>query len=505
MKRNRTKWILIVAAFVSPAALFWACSSGSSPTEPAAPAPSTGGSPTRTAEQVQGPGIDIEKATNGVDADSAPGPSIPVGDPVEWSYLVTNIGDVGLTNVVVADSPPVTISCPATTLQAGASMTCTAPGTAVAGQYENTATVTADDPDTQQVSDSDMSHYFGGGSAFAAIDLEKSTNGVDADFPRGPFLKPGDTVDWTYTVTNIGDVDLTNVTVADSPPVTISCPETTLLAGASMMCTATDTAVANQYENTATVTADDPENQQVSDSDTSHYFGVNPAVVIEKATDGKDADVAPGPTLFEGCPVGWSYEVTNTGNIELDVTVTDNQGAVVTCPATSVAPGDSITCTAPGTVVLGPYENQGEVTGTDPLGTLVSDVDLSHYFGENVCSGAVPSTEILWPPNHKFVSIDIGHPCGLPLAVTITSIMQDEPTNGLGDGDTSPDGQGVGTNTAEVRAERSGTGNGRVYHIEFTGDDGQNGTCTGEVIVGVPHDKKDEPVDDGPTYDSTIP
>jgi hypothetical protein len=54
-----------------------------------------------------------------------------------------------------------------------------------------------------------------------------------------------------------------------------------------------------------------------------------------------------------------------------------------------------------------------------------------------------------------------------------------------------------------VRAERSGLGNGRVYKIAFTASDGKGGTCAGSVTVGVPHDVKDLPVDDGQAYDST--
>ena len=90
------------------------------------------------------------------------------------------------------------------------------------------------------------------------------------------------------------------------------------------------------------------------------------------------------------------------------------------------------------------------------------------------------------------------------VTVTISSIFQDEPTNDLGDGDESPDADGVGTDTAQIRAERSGLENGRVYHIAFNADDGNGGMCSGTVTVGVPHDKKDTPVDDGMLYDSTI-
>ncbi len=87
----------------------------------------------------------------------------------------------------------------------------------------------------------------------------------------------------------------------------------------------------------------------------------------------------------------------------------------------------------------------------------------------------------------------------------IDSIFQDEAVDAPGSGNTSPDGRGVGTSTAEVRAERTAGGNGRVYHIIFTADDGNSGICSGEVLVGVPHDKKDTPIDDGPLFDSTQP
>ena len=94
------------------------------------------------------------------------------------------------------------------------------------------------------------------------------------------------------------------------------------------------------------------------------------------------------------------------------------------------------------------------------------------------------------------------------LGITIDGIFQDEPVETFGDGSFAPDGQGVGTSAAEVRAERAGTkkvpGNGRVYHIFFTADDGFGGTCEGKVLVGVPHNKKKIPVDDGPLYNSTI-
>lgn len=126
------------------------------------------------------------------------------------------------------------------------------------------------------------------------------------------------------------------------------------------------------------------------------------------------------------------------------------------------------------------------------------------------CTNAGPSVDLLWPPNHKLVTISIlgvTDPDGDPVSIAVTGITQDEPVNGLGDGDTSPDGFGIGTAQAQIRAERSGTGNGRVYAIMFTADDGKGGLCTGQVTVGVPHDqgKGKIPIDDGQKYDSTQP
>jgi hypothetical protein len=87
---------------------------------------------------------------------------------------------------------------------------------------------------------------------------------------------------------------------------------------------------------------------------------------------------------------------------------------------------------------------------------------------------------------------------------TISSIFQDEPTNGLGDGDTSPDAT---LTPAQLRAERSGTGDGRVYVVTLTASDGNGGSCSGSVEIIVPHSMKKPvvAVNSGTIYDSTIP
>ena len=69
--------------------------------------------------------------------------------------------------------------------------------------------------------DDDPSHYFG---SDAAIDIEKATNGRDADTPTGPYVDIGDDIMWTYVVVNTGNVRLSNIVVSDDQDVAVSCP-----------------------------------------------------------------------------------------------------------------------------------------------------------------------------------------------------------------------------------------------------------------------------------------
>jgi hypothetical protein len=116
----------------------------------------------------------------------------------------------------------------------------------------------------------------------------------------------------------------------------------------------------------------------------------------------------------------------------------------------------------------------------------------------------------IWPPNHKkFEAARINgvtDPDGHALTIEITKIMQDEPTDTTGDGAFSPDAGGIGTSTASLRAERMGSGNGRVYRISFKATDTLGGTCTGSVEYTVPHSQgqKSDAIAGSTWYDSTV-
>jgi hypothetical protein len=116
------------------------------------------------------------------------------------------------------------------------------------------------------------------------------------------------------------------------------------------------------------------------------------------------------------------------------------------------------------------------------------------------CRKVTASPTTLWPPNHKFVTVTLAgatDPDGDKTTLTITGVTQDEALNGLGDGDTAPDAATVAgrTDQVQLRAERSGTGDGRVYRISFTVSDGKD-KCTGTVFVTVPHDQSGDPAVD---------
>jgi hypothetical protein len=118
------------------------------------------------------------------------------------------------------------------------------------------------------------------------------------------------------------------------------------------------------------------------------------------------------------------------------------------------------------------------------------------------CSRAVPSLETLWPPDHGLIGIDVlgvTDPDGDPVTLTIDRITQDEP---VADGGTCPDAAITGS-TAQLRAERSANGDGRIYLVSFTADDGLGGVSTGRVAVMVPHDQgKKSCTDTGLIYNS---
>jgi hypothetical protein len=131
-------------------------------------------------------GIDVEKATNGVDADAAPGVEVLVGDPVTWTYVVTNTGDSAISDIVLVDDQgevPVFIDGDTngnTLLDPNEVWTLEANGIATEGQYTNLATVTGLDLAGGTVTDEDPSNYNGVTDGLPVTGVEAGVLGIIA-------------------------------------------------------------------------------------------------------------------------------------------------------------------------------------------------------------------------------------------------------------------------------------------------------------------------------------
>jgi len=116
-----------------------------------------------------------------------------------------------------------------------------------------------------------------------------------------------------------------------------------------------------------------------------------------------------------------------------------------------------------------------------------------------VCETTAPIVDItatpdlLWPPNHKYV--DVSTEMDITdrdpnTTVSLLSVTSNEPDNGLGDGDKPNDIVIVDDFNFQLRAERSGTGNGRIYTITYLVTDDCGNETIASVEIRVPKSKR---------------
>jgi hypothetical protein len=119
----------------------------------------------------------------------------------------------------------------------------------------------------------------------------------------------------------------------------------------------------------------------------------------------------------------------------------------------------------------------------------------------------------LWPPNHQYVTINVSQ-CVTAVTdncatlsssdVVITKVTSDEPEDakGGGDGNTKND-MVIAANcqSVQLRSEREGSGNGRVYTVHLSVNDGNGNTGAATCLVTIPKSQNGNPaIDDGPVY-----
>jgi len=293
--------------------------------------------------------------------------SVDAGDAINYTFTVTNTGNVTLTNITLDD--------PNATVTGG-------PIASLAPNGVDTATFTA-----QHI-----------------LTLEKVSS---VDDGGDGSVDAGDTITYAFRIENTGNVTLTNVTVTD-PNAVVSGGTITLTPG--QVDTTTITAVhtltqaelnSGSFENQATVSgtppsgapvtdlSDDPVNPAGEDDPTITPLVLAPSIAVEKVADISGFDNPPVP----GNEIAYTFTVTNTGNVTLtNITLDDPDASVSGGPIAILEPGINDTSTFTAVKVLtqadinaGSFTNQATVSGNPPTGPPVTDLsdDPANPAGED--------------------------------------------------------------------------------------------------------------------------
>ncbi|MGH1523014.1 DUF7507 domain-containing protein [Leifsonia sp. L25] len=210
----------------------------------------------------------------------------------------------------------------------------------------------------------------------------------------GTIATAGDTVRYTFTVTNTGNTTLTGVDVTEvaftgtGTAPTPDCPTTTLAPAATVECNATYDVTAADVDagtlsNTAVATGLDATMGNVASMPAT-------AVVTADQSPGLTLDKKADPTTISGAgqPIAYSFVVTNTGNVTLTaVGITEQSFSgsggplTVTCPAdVTLAAGAALTCTADyqstdADYAAGSITNTATADATGPAGAAVRSAE----------------------------------------------------------------------------------------------------------------------------------
>jgi len=217
-----------------------------------------------------------------------------------------------------------------------------------------------------------------------------------------------------------------------------------------------------------------------------------------------------------------------TATCDAYVTV-ENAAPVVACEDLVLEAGDD--CTAEGELIYYTEDVQDVDVEIDEQGpfdhgdTTVTYTVTDACGATSVCQATVtvidttePTVTVggggeMWPPNHKYWDWTLAD-CGVTIEDNCDTLDvaadgyldyiysdEEEDASGKGDGKTSLDIVILNDLDFDLRAEREGSDNGRVYGIAFTVEDESGNPAEAMCYVEVPHSQNgDVAIDDGPNY-----
>jgi len=319
------------------------------------------------------------------------------GNAINYSFNITNTGDVDLNEVVLTDAKLGLNKTFAGILAVGASFTYNhiyilSQSEKDAGIVNNTASVTSKTPAGNIVTD----------ISGTGPENDHSTETPILSQPSFTFTKVADiigtraaeSITYTFTIKNTGNVTLTDLVVAD-PLVDAGSINpsgiATLAPGASITLTAKHTLSQadldkGTFANQAILTLKDNKGNVVS------KVSDNPATATSDDATVTTLTQMPGYTLTKtatntvskaGDVINYSMVFTNTGNVTLsNINLTDakaDAGSLTPATIAAVAPGVAVNITAKHTVTqadvnAGGYSNQASATATDTNGNTISKV-----------------------------------------------------------------------------------------------------------------------------------
>lgn len=339
----------------------------------------TGESPEVEVPISQEPALNLQKEADPGEVDEA-------GQVIAYTLVATNTGNVTLTDVAIDDPLPglSALDCdqavPAT-LAPGETLECTATYEVTqddvdAGGVTNVATVTGTPPDGPPLEEESP--------PVTVIAVPEPSLTIVKTSDAEPF-GVGDVVAYEFLVANTGNTTIVGVFVEDPLlDAPADCPATELAPGESMTCTGARTATqddvdAGEIVNTATAHGVPPTGQRISSPPSTE------TVPSEPHAPGLAVDKQADQDTFShvGEVIGFRFVVTNTGNVTITGIVVDDDllDAPAVCPATELAPGETMTCTGSraitaAEIAAGELVNTASVSGTTPSGeTIVSAAD----------------------------------------------------------------------------------------------------------------------------------